>query len=114
MTSLHTAIAVLDVSLNLPISNRCREMPVSPEVIEETLKRSLNIIHLSITDTSSGCGQNYEVLIVSDDFEGKKTLERHKLVNEILKDVVAQLHAFSQKSLTLKQYEAQRAKGLIA
>ena len=32
-----------------------------------------------VEDTSSGCGSSYSVFIVSDDFEGKNTLARHKL-----------------------------------
>jgi len=88
-------------------------MPVSPGAIEEALKKALRINHLSVTDTSSGCGESYEVLIVSDDFEGKKTLERHLTVNKVLDDLIAEMHAFSQKSLTTKQYETQKAKGLI-
>jgi len=67
----------------------------------------------AIEDTSSGCGENYTVLIVSDEFEGKTTLARHKLVNELLSEQIAQMHAFSQKTLTLKQYETQKAKGTV-
>jgi len=88
-------------------------MTVSPRAIEEALKQALRITHLSVNDISSGCGQSYEVLIVSDDFEGKKTLERHQMVNKILDNLIAEMHAFSQKSLTTKQYETQKAKGLI-
>jgi stress-induced morphogen len=74
-----------------------------------------------VEDTSSGCGSSYSVFIVSDDFEGKNTLARHKLgkwlfalvvflaiiteivtdlwvVNEVLKAHIAEMHAFSQVS----------------
>ncbi|KAF8307892.1 bola-like protein [Clavulina sp. PMI_390] len=87
---------------------------VNASEIEATLRGSLDISHLVIEDTSSGCGTNYSIVIVSDDFEGSGTLARHKRVNEILKEQIAQLHAFSQKSLTVKQYETQKAKGLIS
>lgn len=72
-----------------------------------------------VEDTSSGCGTNYSVIIVSDDFEGKNTLARHKLgnciqiyrpaanlvlelmvnariVHEVLSAQIAEMHAFSQ------------------
>jgi len=88
-------------------------MPVTIAALEDTLRSSLTISHLVIEDTSSGCGENYSVVIVSDDFEGKTTLERHKIVNEVLKDQIAAIHAFSQKTLTSKQYEAQKAKGAL-
>lgn len=54
---------------------------------------------------SGGCGQAYDVVIVSDAFEGLNTLKRHRMVNELLKDEIAQLHAFSQKTYTAAQYE---------
>lgn len=36
---------------------------------------------------------------MSEEFDGKTTLARHRLVNERLKDEIAQLHAFSQVPL---------------
>ncbi|EJT97974.1 bola-like protein [Dacryopinax primogenitus] len=66
-----------------------------------------------IQDQSSGCGENYYVLIVSDDFEGLITLKRHRLVNEILKKQIAEMHAFSQRTLTVKQYEAMKKAGTL-
>lgn len=32
-----------------------------------------------IIDMSNGCGENYAVVIVSEQFEGKMTLARHRL-----------------------------------
>lgn len=43
-----------------------------------------------------GCGQNFELKIVSPMFEGKTTLQKHRMVNEALKDQIALVHAFSQ------------------
>ena len=58
-----------------------------------------------VSDVSGGCGQAYDVVIVSDTFQGLNTLKRHRMVNELLKDEIAQLHAFSQKTYTVSQYE---------
>lgn len=58
-----------------------------------------------VSDVSGGCGQAYDVVIVSDTFQGLPTLKRHRMVNELLKDEIAQLHAFSQKTYTVQQYE---------
>ncbi|KIJ25234.1 hypothetical protein M422DRAFT_216908 [Sphaerobolus stellatus SS14] len=89
-------------------------MPVSLEALEQALRNALPISHLEIVDQSSGCGESYGVLIVSEAFEGKMTLARHRMVNELLKDQIAQMHAFSQKTLTPKQYVAQQAKEAAA
>lgn len=45
---------------------------------------------------SGGCGQNFEVIIVSPLFEGKSTLARHRLVNHKLQEVIKDIHAFTQ------------------
>lgn len=41
-------------------------MPVSLEDIENALRNALPITYLEITDQSSGCGESYAVLIVSE------------------------------------------------
>ncbi|GAA98623.1 hypothetical protein E5Q_05310 [Mixia osmundae IAM 14324] len=64
--------------------------------------------HVQVFDISGGCGQSYEVIIVSPDFEGMSTLKRHRKVNELLADEIAQLHAFTQKSLTPEQWSKTR------
>ncbi|ORY35495.1 bola protein [Naematelia encephala] len=80
------------------------------QAIEDRLRSSLKIEHLEVTDTSGNCGSSYAVTIVSPDFAKKMTLARHKLVNQILVDEIAQLHAFSQKTLTPEQWAAEKAK----
>ncbi|OCB89656.1 bola-like protein [Sanghuangporus baumii] len=83
------------------------------------------ITHLEIKDRSNGCGENYEILVVSEvckfyayqisdlsdnnilqAFQKKTTLARHRLINELLKNEIAQMHAFSQTTLTPEQYES--------
>jgi len=84
-------------------------MPVSLQELEDTLRNALPVSHLEIQDQSSGCGENYAILVVSEAFQGKSTLIRHRLINSLLQDQIAKMHAFSQKSLTPAQYEAQKA-----
>jgi len=38
------------------------------------------------------------------------TLARHRMVNSALKEEIAKLHAFTQKSYTPEEWEAQKAK----
>ncbi|KAI0063024.1 bola-like protein [Artomyces pyxidatus] len=83
-------------------------MPVSAADLEAAIRAALPVAHVEVVDESSGCGDNYSVLIVSEAFEGKTTLARHRMVNELLKAQIAQIHAFTQKTLTPKQYSAQR------
>nr|GAT46719.1 predicted protein [Mycena chlorophos] len=85
-------------------------MPIDVANLEAAIRKNLNCIHIEIEDTSNGCGENYAILLVSEDFEGKSTLVRHRWINQLLKEEIAQMHAFSQKTFTPAQYEAHLAK----
>jgi stress-induced morphogen len=41
-------------------------MPINTTVLEAAIRGVLSITHLEIVDQSSGCGDNYAVLLVSD------------------------------------------------
>ena len=49
-----------------------------------------------IEDTSGGCGQAFEVIVVADKFEGLTLLKRHRLVNAAIEEELKSIHAFSQ------------------
>jgi hypothetical protein len=66
-------------------------MPISQDALEAAIRNALPVAHLEVTDESSGCGENYAVLVVSDAFEGKTTLFRHR---------------FSEHSPTVGSYRA--------
>jgi BolA-like protein 3 len=65
--------------------------PLEPTVVEAT-------------DCSDGCGLSFNLLVVSDQFEGLKTLKRHQKVNQLLRDIIKQLHAFTVTAKTVKEY----------
>ncbi|KJA22192.1 hypothetical protein HYPSUDRAFT_41370 [Hypholoma sublateritium FD-334 SS-4] len=85
-------------------------MPIDTIALEKAIKRAIPVTHLEIEDQSSGCGDNYAIVLVSEAFQGKTTLARHRMVNELLKDQIAQMHAFSQKTYTPAQYDELQAK----
>ena len=83
---------------------------MAQEQIEALIKEKLDPIHFEIVDKSGGCGSMYATIIVSSQFEGKPLLQRHRLVNEILKDVLPNIHAFEMKTWTQAQWEKQKDK----
>ncbi|KAF8064165.1 bola protein [Lyophyllum atratum] len=85
-------------------------MPVDTADLELAIRNAFPVAHLEIEDQSSGCGENYAIVLVSEAFEGLSTLKKHRLINELLKAQIAQMHAFSQKTFTPAQYEAYLAK----
>ncbi|KAJ0039907.1 protein BOLA2 [Pistacia vera] len=84
-------------------------MGVTKEQVESTLTSKLNPSHLEVIDTSGGCGASFVVEIVSAQFEGKRLLERHRLVNSTLEEEMKQIHALSiKKALTPEQWKQQQ------
>jgi len=85
------------------------EAPASSGVTEDVLKtqitEKLGATHVEIQDQSGGCGQMYEAIIVSSQFEKKMTLARHRLVNAALKDEIAAIHAWTAKCFTPAEWE---------
>ncbi|CAB16299.2 BolA domain-containing protein [Schizosaccharomyces pombe] len=83
---------------------------VNAQQLELLIQNTLEPTHIEIQDMSGGCGQNFEVIIVSPLFEGKSTLARHRLVNHKLQEVIKDIHAFTQKCYSPAQWEALQAK----
>lgn len=83
---------------------------VTPELLTQKLKDSLNATHVAIEDMSGGCGQAFNAIIVSPAFEGKNLLARHRLVNNTLKAEIAAIHAWTPKCLTPEQWEKEKDK----
>ena len=80
------------------------------EQIEAILRGRFQPVHLEIHDDSArhaghagaaSGGGHFEVLIVSAEFEGKPLLDRHRMVNEALRDMMGrEIHALGLKTLT--------------
>uniref|UniRef100_A0A6N2M9G8 BolA-like protein n=1 Tax=Salix viminalis TaxID=40686 RepID=A0A6N2M9G8_SALVM len=84
-------------------------MGVTKEQVESTLKSKLSPSHLEVIDTSGGCGASFAIEIVSEQFEGKRLLERHRLVNAALEEEMKEIHALSiKKAVTPAQWKQQQ------
>ena len=62
----------------------------------------------------SGGSDHYSVIVISDDFESKTLLTRHRMVMELFKDEVEseEVHALSIKAFTKKQWEAEKSNSI--
>lgn len=83
---------------------------VTPESLEAKLKDTLGATFVSIEDMSGGCGQAFNAIIVSPEFEKKTLLARHRLVNNALKAEIAAIHAWTPRCLTPEQWEKEKEK----
>jgi len=103
---------------------------VTPEVLKNKLETELEATHVEIQDLSGsslkefsyhceehtlivrwigGCGQMFEAIIVSPKFEKKMTLARHRLVNGVLKQEIAAIHAWTPKCYTSEEWEKKKS-----
>ncbi|KAF9362450.1 hypothetical protein BGX34_006155, partial [Mortierella sp. NVP85] len=69
---------------------------ITEKTLTDACLDRLNAQHVEVVDVSGGCGQSFDIKIVSSVFEGVSTLKRHRMVNNALKDEISCLHAFSQ------------------
>ena len=85
------------------------------EKIYLTLTDKLSAQHLNVDDESAlhathaeakkSKGGHYNVTVVSQQFNGKNTLERHRLVYDILKDEFKEkIHALSVRAYTPEEW----------
>ncbi|KAI8064661.1 bola protein [Gongronella butleri] len=81
---------------------------ITAESLKATITERLQAEHTEVVDLSAGCGQMFEVVIVSPLFKDLRLLARHKLVNEKLKEEISAVHAFSQKSYTPEEWANQK------
>jgi stress-induced morphogen len=62
----------------------------------------------AVHDFSDGCGAKFDLIVVTKEFEGKPLLDRHRLVNEALKDLMPKIHAVTMKTWTPTQWESKK------
>ena len=80
------------------------------EGLTAKLQAALEPSTIEIKDVSNcGCGSKFEAIIVSDKFEGVKLLERQRMVNDIIKEEMTIIHAFSMKCWTTAQHAQKMA-----
>ena len=77
----------------------CKKYLVTKSIIEGKIKAKFKIINeLVVQDTDGGCGQSFMVKIKTPEFKGKSLIEQHRIINEILKDEVNQIHSLVLKT----------------
>jgi acid stress-induced BolA-like protein IbaG/YrbA len=76
--------------------------------VQDLISRGIPGAHVEVRDTTGG-GDHFEALVVSDAFEGKGPVERHQVVYQALGEAMrVRVHALSLRTLTPAQYENRR------
>ncbi|KAJ5297773.1 hypothetical protein PENANT_c012G10327 [Penicillium antarcticum] len=79
---------------------------ITADSLKNKLIETLQAQHVEVEDLSGGCGQAFQAVIVSPQFESKTMLARHRLVNAALKEEIAAIHAWTPKCYTPEQWQA--------
>ena len=83
--------------------------------IETAIRSQLDIHHIEIIDDSAkhaghkqnSGGGHYNAFIISNSFEEKSLIQRHRMVYDALgKMMTNDIHAFSMKTLTVSEFTA--------
>lgn len=76
--------------------------PISNSEVKTLIENGLNEAEVSV----EGDGYKYQAVVVSSDFAGMSTLQRHKLVNSLLNKAITEgrLHALSLKTYTPEEH----------
>ena len=58
----------------------------------------------------SGGSDHYSIIVISDTFEGKASLSRHRMIMDLFHNEVSsgEVHALTIKAFTLKQWDEQQ------
>ncbi len=77
-------------------------MQPTPEQVHQYIADHLDCENLVV----NGDGAHFQALIVSKEFEGKRTIARHQLVYQALGERMrAEIHALSMRTLTPDEFE---------
>ena len=79
-------------------------MAMDPNEVRQLIERGLPGAIVQVQDTTGG-GDHFEALVVSDQFDGRSLVERHQLVYAALGDAMrVRVHALALKTLTPAQH----------
>ena len=80
-------------------------VPPSVEQVREYIAAALPCEHLQV----EGDGYQYQAVVVSSAFEGKRRVARHQLVYAALGErMKADIHAITMRTLTPEEYAAEQ------
>ncbi len=79
--------------------------------IESRLSEGLSPLHLEVIDEShmhsvpEGAESHFKVTVVTDSFNGKRLIERHRSINELLSSYFSEgLHALALHTMTPEEW----------
>ena len=85
-------------------------MSLTAEVLQKKITDSMSCDHVTVNDISAGrCGDSFEAIVVSAEFQGKPRLAQHRKVQGILVEELKLIHAFTLKTYTPEKWKDMNA-----
>jgi len=104
-----TSFGAVNAAMADTVQNTNNTSGVTAASLKDTLTAKLDAQYVEIEDISGGCGQSFQAIIVSPQFDKKTMLARHRLVNSVLKSEIAAIHAWTPMCYTPEQWEKLKA-----
>ncbi len=87
------------------------------ETIEQKIVEAIPLLGLDVINEShmhnvpAGSESHFKVVIISDDFQGQRLVQRHQRINQILADELAgDVHALSIQAMTKEEWDTRGGK----
>jgi len=81
---------------------------MTKEDVEQRIFNHIEDAQVQVADTT-GTGDHFSAVVISDTFSGKSLLQRHQLVYASVSDVLTgELHALQLKTYTIKEWNNSR------
>jgi len=75
------------------------------ENVKTIIKNGLNDAHIEVNDMT-GTRDHLDILIVSDAFSGKRLIQQHQMIMDLLREsLVSDIHAVQLKTMTYADAE---------
>ena len=74
---------------------RSQSTTAMEDVMKSILLNDLDATAVTVEDKSGGCGAMFEISCESPQFVGKRMVAQHRMVNEALKEQIAEIHGLT-------------------
>ncbi len=69
----------------------------------------LEVINESHNHAGSATSSHFKIIVVSDDFDDKTLLQRHRAINNLFKDELQYIHALSIHTYTATEWQQKKS-----
>ncbi|KAE9080043.1 hypothetical protein PF010_g22535 [Phytophthora fragariae] len=76
------------------------------QAMHAALQTRLQAVHVKVTDVSGGCGSMFDIEVASAQFAGQSRVKQHRMVNEILKEEIKDMHGLTIRTMTSEQFQS--------